>query len=198
MKHYHGYWPVLAIIKQYLSNIKKRLAQDLKAEQGDPGLPGSIESQNIAPKVDEEYGDDSSHIRNAKVPKKAASKTGKTKKHHSNGSGKASRIGSGKASRIEELEDVESEDESEDEDSEFEFEEGDQDEVDSKVDADEDETDPEDDEAEMEMYKYYGSALDRNSKQDNDDERHKSNDGGIPPASVEKSVEYRPFLVIFH
>ena len=46
MKHYHGYWPVLAIIKQYLSNVKKRLAEDLKAEQNDPGLPGKMKAQN--------------------------------------------------------------------------------------------------------------------------------------------------------
>jgi hypothetical protein len=52
MKYYHGYWPVLAIIKQYLSNIKKRLARDLKAEHDDPALPGSNESQNMTPKVD--------------------------------------------------------------------------------------------------------------------------------------------------
>ena len=57
MKYYHGYWPVLAIIKQYLSNIKKRLARDLKAEHDDPALPGSNESQNMAPKVDEEEFD---------------------------------------------------------------------------------------------------------------------------------------------
>jgi len=46
MKRYHGYWPVLAIIKQYLSNVKKRLAEDLKAEQNDPGLPGKMKAQN--------------------------------------------------------------------------------------------------------------------------------------------------------
>lgn len=45
MKYYHGYWPVLAIIKQYLSNVKKRLAEDLKAEQNDPGLPGKMKAQ---------------------------------------------------------------------------------------------------------------------------------------------------------
>ena len=31
MKSYHGYWPVLAIIKQYLGNVKKNLARDLEA-----------------------------------------------------------------------------------------------------------------------------------------------------------------------
>lgn len=41
MKYYQGYWPVLAIIKQYLGNAKKRLVRDLKAEQADRGLPGS-------------------------------------------------------------------------------------------------------------------------------------------------------------
>jgi hypothetical protein len=44
MNYYHGYWPVLAIIKQYLSNVKKRLARDLKAEQQDSCLPGSRKS----------------------------------------------------------------------------------------------------------------------------------------------------------
>jgi len=41
LKYYQGYWPVLAIIKQYLGNAKKRLVRDLKAEQADRGLPGS-------------------------------------------------------------------------------------------------------------------------------------------------------------
>ena len=41
MKCYHGYWPVLAIIKQYLGNVKKNLARDLEAEQDDTRLPGS-------------------------------------------------------------------------------------------------------------------------------------------------------------
>jgi len=45
MRYYHGYWPVLAIIKQYLSNVKKRLAEDLKAEQNDRGLPGKMKAQ---------------------------------------------------------------------------------------------------------------------------------------------------------
>jgi len=40
MKHYHGYWLVLAIIKQYLGNVKKKLARDLNEEQDDPRLPG--------------------------------------------------------------------------------------------------------------------------------------------------------------
>jgi hypothetical protein len=140
MKHYHGYWPVLAIIKQYLSNIKKRLAQDLKAERDDPALPGSKEPRNIAPKVKE----DSSHIRNAKEP---ANK--KTKKHPLNGSGKALQ------GAEEELEDVEYEaEESEDEES-------DEDEVDLD---DEDEIDLEDDKAEMEMYEHYSKQVDEDER----------------------------------
>ena len=47
MKSYHGYWPVLAIIKQYLGNVKKNLARDLNAEQDDTGLPGSNESGKV-------------------------------------------------------------------------------------------------------------------------------------------------------
>ena len=179
MKHYHGYWPVLAIIKQYLSNIKKRLARDLKAEHEDPGLPGSdeSESQNMTPDVDEELGHDrdtSGHnIRNKNDLKKAASK--KTKRRRLNDSGKAF--------REEEFEDTESE---------FEVEESDEDEV--EVDH-EDQTDPEDDEAEMEIYQYYGGALDSNSKQDDDDgdEGHKHNNMEVQP--VEKSVEYTPLLI---
>ena len=45
MKYYHGYWPVLTIIKQYLLNVKKWLAKDLKAEQNDPGLPEKMKAQ---------------------------------------------------------------------------------------------------------------------------------------------------------
>jgi hypothetical protein len=194
MDHYYGYWPVLAIIKQYLSNVKKRLAQDLKAEQDDAGLPGSKsnESQNTTPKADEKVEGDtggSSRIKNANNLKTAAPE--KTKKRRPNGSGKGR-----KALGVEEeLKDVESEDEeSEDELSEFEVEERDEDEM--KVDGgDETDLDSEDDKAEMEICDYYasGMGLDCNSKQDDDNERHKSNDGGT--LAVEKSVEYRLFLI---
>ena len=98
MKHYYRYWPVLAIIKQYLSNRKKWLAQDLKAEHDDPGLPGSNKSQNKAHKMDEESEGDSSHITKAKGLKTAS------KKCHLNGSGK------GLGVEVEELEDKELED----------------------------------------------------------------------------------------
>jgi hypothetical protein len=46
MKYYHGYWPVLAIIKQYLTNVKKRLARDLNAEQQDLRLPAFGSGKN--------------------------------------------------------------------------------------------------------------------------------------------------------
>jgi hypothetical protein len=45
MKYYQGYWPILAIIKQYLSNVKKRLAEDLKAEKNNHSLPGEMKAQ---------------------------------------------------------------------------------------------------------------------------------------------------------
>ena len=45
MKYYHGYWPVLAIIKQYLLDVKKQLEKDVKAEQKDLGLPGKTKAQ---------------------------------------------------------------------------------------------------------------------------------------------------------
>jgi len=166
MKHYYGYWPVLAIIKQYLSNRKKRLAQDLKAEHDDPGLPGSNESQNKAPKADEELEgneSDSSRITKAKGLKTAS------KKRRLNGSGKGLGV------------EAESEDEVGDEEDE------DEEVGESKdEDEDEDEADPEDDKAEMEIYEYYGGgrgALDRNGKEDDDE---------IP--AVGKSVEYHLFL----
>ena len=47
MKSYHGYWPVLAIIKQYLGNVKKNLARDLNVEQDDTCLPGSNKSRKV-------------------------------------------------------------------------------------------------------------------------------------------------------
>ena len=145
MKHYHGYWQVLAIIKQYLANIKKRLAQDLKSEQEDPGLPESNfkEPQNKMPKVDKELKHDrhdSSHIRNPKDLEKTTPK--KTKKHSAKG-----------PLRVFESEDGESD---------FKLEGGSEDE-------DEDdggETDLEDDAAEMEMLEFYCGALDSSSKQE--------------------------------
>lgn len=175
MKHYYGYWPVLAIIKQYLSNIKKRLAQDLKAEQDDHGLPGSNESRNTTVELEGDR-DDSSHIADANDVKKAAPR--KTRRRHLNGSSKV-------------LGESEESEESEDEFEEFQVDS----EVDLESDEDEvdDEADLEDDAAEMEIYEYYSGDLDRNSKQDNEDERHKSDDEGIPP--LEESVEYRLFLI---
>ena len=110
MKHYYGYWPVLAIIKQYLSNTKKRLAQDLKAEHDDPGLPGSNESQSKAPKVDEELEgneNDSSRITKAKGLKTAS------KKCRLNSSGKGSGVEAESQDEVEELEDEDEEDEDE-------------------------------------------------------------------------------------
>jgi cobalamin biosynthesis protein CobT len=103
MKHYHGYWPVFAIIKQYLSNIKKRFARDLKAEQDDAALPGPNES-----------GDDSSHM---------------TKRCHLDGSGKGGKAVRDEESEDEELEfeDEEFEDDDDDEDDEDETDEEDSD-----------------------------------------------------------------------
>ena len=45
MKYYHGYWPVLTIIKQYLLNVRKQLEKTVKAEMRDPGLPGKTRAQ---------------------------------------------------------------------------------------------------------------------------------------------------------
>ena len=198
MKHYYGYWPVLAIIKQYLSNIKKRLAQDLKAEHDDPGLPGSNESQNTAPKADEELGgdeDNSSRITKAKGLKTAS------KKRRLNGSGKGLGVEAESQDEVEESEGEESEgeeseheesehEESEDEDEEVEESEVESEEVEGDEDEvkedDDDEADLEDDKAEMEICEYYGGgrgALDRNGKEDDDE---------IPP--IEKSVEYHVFF----
>ena len=146
MKYYHGYWPVLAIIKQYLTNVKKRLTRDLNAEQQDLRLPGSEGGKNQM---------------------KANSEKSKTRHRVILDNDSDADTEEDDEEVEPEVSDdgvVEDEPEVDDEDEE----------VEAEVD-DEDNIDEEDDRAEMDLYEHYSEAFEddtsqRNGIQDDEDE----------------------------